>query len=161
MEPRKLGRTLGIGVRVASNMVRERLEQNSQSAQNAQPSPVNPPRSPQTRPAPGSAPIPISHKVASQAVNARRGIRAFGQALVTPFTHAGGILWLEITGLFFAMFALFFAQGVYRLHSAWNQPGEQLHLLLYVILTLGFGWFSVSSFVRARQKTKRGPTRRT
>jgi hypothetical protein len=149
MEPRKVGRTLGIGVRVASNMVRERMEQNAQNAAN---------RPPEAKPSPKSA--PVGPKLVSHATNARRGIRAFGHALVTPFTHAGSILWLEITGLFFALFALFFAQNIYRLRGAWHQPGEQQHFWLYVVLGLGFGWFSVSSFIRARKKTKQGPAGR-
>jgi hypothetical protein len=144
-----VGRTLGIGVRVASNMVRERMAQNAQSA------PATNSRPPEARSSP-KAP-PLGPKLADHATNARRGVRAFGHALVTPFTHAGSILWLEITGLFFGLFALFFAQSIYRLHGVWHQPGEQQHLWLYVVLGLGFGWFSVSSFVRARQKTKRGP----
>jgi hypothetical protein len=152
MEPRKVGRTLGIGVRVASNMVRERVEQARQAA------PSQPDGN--RRPAETES-VFSSRKMANQAANTKRGIRAFGQALVAPFTHAGSILWLEITGMFFALFAIFFAQNVYRLrgflHGAGSQSSEGGHLLLYAILTTGFAWFSVSSFVRARRKSKRGP----
>jgi hypothetical protein len=88
---------------------------------------------------------------------AKRGAKAFGQALLGPFTHVGGVLWLEITGLFFALFALFFVQSVYRVHSAWRQGPERGHLLLYCVLALVFAWFSVSSFARAYRKSKRGP----
>jgi hypothetical protein len=59
--------------------------------------------------------------------------------------------------LFFALFALFFVQSVYRVHTAWRQGPEHAHLLLYCVLALGFGWFSVSSFTRAYRKNKRGP----
>jgi hypothetical protein len=157
MEPRKVGRTLGIGVRVASNMVRQRVEEARQSSQAT--SAANQGEPTTNRPVPEAQPIPVAPRVAAQAANARRGVRAFGQALVTPFTHAGGILWLEITGLFFALFAVFFAQGIYRLRGALHgaQPGDMQHLALYVFLTLGFAWFSVSSFLRARRKTKQGP----
>jgi hypothetical protein len=88
---------------------------------------------------------------------AKRGAKAFGQAFLGPFTHAGSVLWLEITGLFFALFALFFAQSVYRLHSAWRQGLEHTHLLLYCALAVAFAWFSVSSFLRAYRKSKQGP----
>jgi hypothetical protein len=154
MEPRKVGRTLGIGARVASNMVRERLEQSAKNAKDRQAAPQ------QNRTVAGNPSVPLTHQVAHGAVTAKRGARAFGQALITPFTHAGGILWLEITGLFFGLFAFFFAQSIYRLRNSWNQPAEHSHLVLYAVLAMGFGWFSVSSFVRARQKTKRGPARR-
>ena len=104
-------------------------------------------------PAPPRASIKIDSKVAG----AKRGAKAFGQAFLGPFTHAGSILWLEITGLFFALFALFFVQSVYRVRTAWWQGPEHAHLLLYSALAVGFAWFSVSSFIRAYRKSKRGP----
>lgn len=138
MEPKKVGRTLGIGVRVASNMLRERVQQASAA-----------PQVPVSRQA---APPSAAKRVAT----AKRGAKAFGQALVGPFTHAGGILWLEITGLFFALFALFFVQSTYRVQSSWRHGPEHTHFLLYAALAIGFGWFSFSSFLRAWRKSKRG-----
>ena len=134
MEPKKVGRTLGIGVRVASNMLRQRVEQ-----------------------ATASKPAPPMRKLGSRAATARRGARAFLQAFLGPFTHAGSVLWLEITGLFFALFALFFVQSGYRVRSAWRQGPEHTHLLLYAAMAIAFAWFSVSSFTRAYRKSKRGP----
>ena len=146
MEPKKVGRTLGIGVRVASNMLRERVER----AATAHPPPS---QAGNGRPAAAAPAIPISNRVAG----VKRGAKAFGQAFLGPFTHAGSVLWLEITGLFFALFAVFFAQSVYRLHAAWRQGPEHTHLLLYCALTVAFAWFSVSSFLRAYRKSKQGP----
>jgi hypothetical protein len=153
MEPRKVGRTLGIGVRVASNMVRQKVEESRQNAQALNPGTSNEVRTP-------PRPVTVAREAASRAGNVRRGFRAFTHSLVTPFTHAGSILWLEITGLFFALFALFFGQNLYRMRGLWNQPVEERHLLMYAALTLVFAWFSVSSFVRARQKTRQGPARK-
>ena len=146
MEPKKVGRTLGIGVRVASNMLRERVER----AAAAHPPPA---QAGNGRPAAGAPAIPIANRVAG----VKRGAKAFGQAFLGPFTHAGSVLWLEITGLFFALFAVFFAQSVYRLHAAWRQGPEHTHLLLYCALTVAFAWFSVSSFLRAYRKSRQGP----
>jgi hypothetical protein len=151
MEPKKVGRTLGIGIRVASNMVRERMERAaapapaSSAAANGRPAAV-----------PASASgrsFPIGSRIAA----AKKGAKAFGHGLLGPFTHAGGVLWLEITGLFFALFALFFVQSVYRVHTAWRQGSEHAHLLLYCALAVVFAWFSASSFTRAYRKSKRGP----
>jgi hypothetical protein len=149
MEPKKVGRTLGIGVRVASNMVRERVER----AAAAHSAPVEAGNGRPAAPAPPRAGIKIDSKVAG----AKRGAKAFGRAFLGPFTHAGGVLWLEITGLFFALFALFFVQNIYRVRSAWSHGPEHTHLLLYIALAVGFAWFSVSSFTRAYRKSKRGP----
>jgi hypothetical protein len=141
-----VGRALGIGARVASNMVRQRLAQATAApaAPVADAIPLAPDPAPRPRP-----PVPGPSKTAT----AKRGAKAFGQAVLGPFTHAGSILWLEITGLFFALFALFFVQSVYRVHTAWRQGPEHNHLLLYCVLAIGFGWFSVSSFIRAYRKT--------
>jgi hypothetical protein len=68
------------------------------------------------------------------------------------------MLWLEITGLFFALFALYFAQNVYRVRAAWRQGPEHGHLLLYGALAAAFAWFSFSSFARAYRRNKRGPS---
>ena len=136
MEPKKVGRTLGIGVRVASNMLRQRVEQAAETRASRPPAP----------------PPPISNRV----VAAKRGASAFWRALVGPFTHAGKILWLEITGLFFALFALFFGQNVYHVRASWRQGPEHGHLLLYAALAAGFAWFSFSSFASAYHKSKRG-----
>lgn len=69
--------------------------------------------------------------------------------------HAGSVLWLEITGLFFALFAAFFGQNAYHIRGAWKGGPDHAHLLLYTALTASFVWFSVSSFVRAHRKSKR------
>jgi hypothetical protein len=143
MEPKKVGRALGIGVRVASKMVRERVEQGAAQP----PTPV----------AAGVPPPPARARTSSWMSTFKRGAKAFVQAFLGPFTHAGGVLWLEITGLFFALFALFFVQSVYRVHTAWSQGPEHAHLLLYCVLAIAFAWFSVSSFTRAYRKSKRGP----
>ena len=106
MEPKKVGRTLGIGVRVASNMLRQRVEQAAEARASQPPAPSPP--------------------LSSRVITAKRGVKAFGQGLLGPFTHAGKVLWLEITGLFFALFALYFAQNVYRVRAAWRQGPEQI-----------------------------------
>ncbi len=156
-----MGRALGIGVRVASKMVSERMER----ATTPGPAPIAdemPSRPVDTVSARGVSAGRVSGPARSvlageRVATAKRGAKAFGQALLGPFTHAGGILWLEITGLFFALFALFFVQSVYRVHTAWRQGPEHTHLLLYSVLAVGFGWFSVSSFIRAYRKSHRGP----
>ena len=138
MEPKKVGRTLGIGVRVASNMLRQRVEQAAEARASQPPAPSPP--------------------LSSRVITAKRGAKAFGQALLGPFTHAGKLLWLEVTGLFFALFALYFAQNVYRVRTSWRQGPEHSHLLLYSALAAAFAWFSFSSFARAYRRSKRAPS---
>src|SRR3984957_8799662 len=141
MEPRRVGRTLGIGVRVASNMLRDRVERAA-----AHPRPVT-----------SSIPVPPDRQMGNRVASVKRGVKAFGQGIWAPFSHAGGILWLEITGLFFALFTFFFVQSAYRARGSWRAGPEHAHLLLYGCLAVGFAWFSFSSFLRAYRKSKRGP----
>ena len=82
-----------------------------------------------------------------------RGAGRFGGALWKPFAHATGVLWLQITGLFFAFFALGFAGYAWRLYQS---AGVHDHRLgLYGFFAVLFLWFAVSSFWRAGRK-KRG-----
>ncbi len=76
MEPKKVGRTLGIGVRVASNMLRERVER----ASAAQSGPVE---TGNGRPAAPATPRP-GIKIDSKVAGAKRGAKAFGQSLSGP-----------------------------------------------------------------------------
>ena len=82
------------------------------------------------------------------------GAKKFGQSVWGPFVHAGGVLWLEVTGLFFALFGLFFAQNAYKLRHAWYSGADHPRFLIYVIVTLVFFYFTFSSFYRARKKEK-------
>jgi hypothetical protein len=139
MEPDRLGRKLGVGVRVASGILRDRASQAAHSMQK-------------------EAPVYVE-QVAQQKVergrSAARGARKFGQSIWGPFIHAGSVLWLEITGLFFALFGLFFAQNAYKLRHAWYAGAEHTRFMLYFAVTLVFFYFTFSSFYRARQKEKR------
>jgi hypothetical protein len=162
MEPKKVGRALGIGVRVASNMLRQRVAQAAAAQPAPQPAPVTGGIPPATAgngrqgAGPGQT-TSFNRPGNSKVATTKRGVKAFGQAFLGPFTHAGSILWLEITGLFFALFTLFFVQSIYRVLAAWRQGAEHAHLLLYCALAVVFAWFSASSFLRAYRKSKRGP----
>ena len=138
MEPTRLGRKLGIGVRVASGMVRDRATQGAHSIQQEAPSCVE--------------------RGAERGRAVGVGARNFGRSVWGPFAHAGGVLWLEVTGLFFALFGLFFAQNAYKLRHAWQSGPDHSRFLIYVLVTLTFFYFTFSSFYRARrkQRLKRG-----
>ncbi len=85
-----------------------------------------------------------------------RGSRRFGEAVWGPFAKLSGILWLEITGSFFGIFALFAASAVWThradLHPIPTNHDSRLHLFVFLAMALVFGYFSISSFVRAYRK---------
>jgi hypothetical protein len=153
MEPNRFGRKLGIGVRVASRMVKERAAQTgSKPASAPQAAPARPP---EPRP---SAPPPPPRPRKNYAEPARRvgvGTRRFGQAFFGPLKHISATLWLEITGLFFALFAIFFGQNAWRTRASALHGPEHAHFLLYTVVTLLFLYFCVSSFVKASRRGRK------
>ncbi len=89
-----------------------------------------------------------------------QGTRRFGEAVWGPVAHTGSVLWLEITGLFFALFALFFGQSAYRFRTHWKAGADHIHFWIYAVLAALFAAFTASQFYRARQKEKRNRARR-
>ncbi|GAC1415715.1 MAG: hypothetical protein NVSMB62_04070 [Acidobacteriaceae bacterium] len=180
MDPVRLGRVLGIGARAAAETVVHAVD----AATTPNPSPASPQsRSPRAqdlealRPTGAANPVrsasprtpptrnpPSAYKQAQQAVpkikttarGVREGTRRFGREIWNPFVRLSGVLWLEVTGVFFGIFALFALGAVWRLRTAWHVTSENAaehHRLLGAIAMLCvFGYFCVSSFVRARRR---------
>ena len=142
MEPNTLGRKFGIGVRIASKKLLDRAAQGSPPSAAAN----------VARPAQQSIPQPQVYAAHGKAVV--KGTRKFGEALWKPFAHASGVLWLEVTGLFFGIFALFFGINTYKLRHEWAIGPDHQRFLVYTVVTLIFGYFTFSSFYRARKKEK-------
>jgi hypothetical protein len=145
MEPNSFGKKLGIGVRVAGNIARERAAEAARRA-GARPRVEVPPR-----------PVTEMHTELKQRGRTMgqglgRGAKSFGRSFFGPLAHAGSVLWLEITGCFFALFAAFFAQNVYHLRGQYVVGEQHQKFVLYVVLTILFLYFSASSFIRARRK---------
>lgn len=82
-----------------------------------------------------------------------RGATQFGGALVRPFAHATSLLWAQITGIFFALFAVFFVEHAWMVYRAAH--GRDRLVFLYGALALLFTWFAVSTFWRVRRKQRR------
>jgi hypothetical protein len=158
MQPKKLGQVLGITARVAAKTIRERAAQ-AQAASAAHAAKASgattTPAAAQVRAASRDAGAAASQAAAAAADGGRRlarGAGRFGAAMVGPFARAGSILALQITGVFFAVFAIFFLSHAWQTVRAvgWHDRHGQV----YAGLALVFVWFTVSSFWRARRKTK-------
>jgi hypothetical protein len=130
MEPDRVGRKLGIGVRVASGMLRDRASQTAHSMQQ-------------------QAPV-----YAERGRAVKREGKKFGQSIWGPFAHASSVLWMEITGLFFGLFGVYFAQNAYELRHAWRVGAQHERFYLYLVIAAVFIYFTFSSFYRARRKQK-------
>ena len=145
MEPRNIGRALGIGVRVAGRIAGQRVA-------NPGPSSAAPPR-PQAQSVAATPGLVSEERPQAQAVGriaARTGpnlSKGIG-GLLRPFRRVGGVVWLEATGTFFLLFAALFAL---RLWQNWSGIGE-----ISRDFSIGAGviflYLGVSSFWRARRR---------
>jgi hypothetical protein len=140
MKPQTFGRALGIGLRVAGRIASQRVAAGAQAAA-SQPAPAG---APQRR-----ASGPVAGQVAAQAARgAARGVGGF----LKPFRRVGGIVWLEVTGVFFALPVVVFGPVLWRTRLSWaHGPDHRTFLVTAVIVAL-FLYLSVSSFWRARRR---------
>jgi hypothetical protein len=147
MKPEKFGRLLGTGIRVAGRVVQDR----HQDAQRAVA--VGQQLHAQVHQQTGTAMrTELSQGARTASHAAGRGMAGF----LRPFRRIGGILWLEITGFFFGMFAVYFGADVWRmrasLHPSLHHTAEHNHLLLSAAVCLGFTYLSLTAFLRARRR---------
>jgi len=145
MRPRNIGRALGIGVRVAGRIAGQRIAGPAQSGPSvpramAQSGAVASASATQAQPQARAA-----GRIAAQSGrNLSGGIGGF----LRPFRRVGGIVWLEVTGTFFLLFAAVFAL---RLWQTWFGMGRVSRG--FVIGTaVVFLYLGVSSFWRARRR---------
>jgi uncharacterized membrane protein YadS len=64
----------------------------------------------------------------------------------------GGILWLEVTGAFFFLFALVFSQTLWRMRASFNHGPDHQRFLIAAAMTAVFLYLGISSFWRARKR---------
>ena len=89
----------------------------------------------------------------------RRGSRRFGEAVWGPLVRLSGVLWLEVAGVFFGIFALLALGYLWKLREAWHSgaahAASHRSLMGAVVMLVLFGYFCVSSFIRARRRERR------
>ena len=88
----------------------------------------------------------------------KQGGKAFSAAVGGRLARLSGALWLELTGVFFGIFALFAANGAWKMRAALRDTAAthdaHVRLLFAVAMAALFGYFCVSSFVRANRRTR-------
>jgi hypothetical protein len=153
----RLGRKLGIGTRIAAKILRERAHHASSSTGSLRPTATAAtsvsigPSSRQKRPVSqvNLPPRNVSRKSLS------RGMAAGGRGFWKSFAHAAGALWHQITGVFFAIFAIFFLQCAWHLHAAWRSGPDHRHFVIYGIIGILFAYFSMTAFLRGSRSQRR------
>lgn len=88
----------------------------------------------------------------------KEGGKRFGEAVWGPFVKLSGALWLELTGVFFGIFAVFAGGGAWKMRAALHETAANhaahLHLLISVVMAVLFGYFCVSSFMKANRRSR-------
>jgi hypothetical protein len=163
MNANDFGKRLGIGVRVAGRMAGQAGQQRSQ-----QPGPsgsVSPAQAANASGAvyepkgvvemPSQRFVPTAQEILAAKQKTHKYTRAAGRGiggLLRPFGRVGGILWLEVTGVFFGMFMLLFATDAWRSRTSYAAGPLHQRFLIAAGLTLVFGYLSVSAFWRAKRR---------
>jgi hypothetical protein len=146
MNPNEFGKKLGIGVRVAGRIAQQRAQQSGPNATSA-------PGTAQTqRPSAGKDFAAKAQEVRRKAPGLTRAAGRGLGGFLRPFSRVGGILWLEVTGFFFGLFALFFATAAWKTRAGYAQGPDHQRFLIAAIATVVFGYLCVTSFLRARRK---------
>lgn len=155
MDRVRLGRVLGIGARQAAKTLMSAAE----AATAPDPSPRPTPQAPQPdrteRPAPAGRVLPNPIRVLPQAKTQARSLK---RSIWNPLARFSSVLWLEVTGSFFAIFAVIPAEAAWKLRGAARGPfsGNATRLFyVYLAMAAVFAYFAISSFIRARQRQRR------
>jgi hypothetical protein len=129
MKPHSIGRALGIGLRIAGRIAGEQVA-GSAAAQ------------------PGATTTTQSRAAGQAAKGLARGVGGF----LRPFARVGGILWLEVAGVFFLLPVIVFAPTLWRIRTSWLRGPDHWTFLVTAGIIAVFFYLSVSSFWRARRK---------
>jgi len=174
MDSVRFGRALGVGARAAAKTLVTAVDAatspNPSAGSSQQPVSNSQPRPASHQQRPASPRAAVSEQVTRTAVQAKRttegvarGGKRFGEAVWSPFVRLSGVLWLEFTGVFFGIFALYAASGAWKLRgeiveTAGNHDSH-VHFLLSAGMAVVFTYFCISSFMRARKRERSRETR--
>jgi hypothetical protein len=107
-----------------------------------------------------AAPVPdpalqtrTAGKAAGQASrNVAKGVGGF----LRPFRRVGGIVWLEVTGVFFLLPVIVFTPYLWRMRASWAHGPDHKAFLETAAVIVVFFYLGVTSFWRARRRSKSG-----
>ena len=148
MDRVRFGRALGVGARQAAKTLMSAAEAAAAPDPNAGKKPA------------AAAPVvmrPVARVVADPKV-VKVQAKTLGKSVWGPFAKFSGVLWLEVTGLFFAIFAAIAGVQVWKWRAAVHLPtgsADARRFYVYAAVFMVFGYFALSSFVRASRRSRR------
>jgi hypothetical protein len=154
MKPHSIGRTLGIGLRVAGRVAGQQIAGGAQKAA-AAPSGVA------AQAQAVRAEVTAAHRDARReakqaaqgaAIQTAKGVGRGVSGFLRPFRRVGGILWLEVTGVFFLLFVVVFAPVLWRTRMSYAHGPDHKTFWSAAAVVAVFLYLSVSSFWKARKR---------
>jgi hypothetical protein len=156
MDRVRFGRALGYGARHAAKTLLQAADAASTPAAK-RPVGANAERSQPAQ--------PQAARVAERVVQTQRTVAAtkkhagkLGRSVWTPVARFSSVVWLQVTGLFFALIAMFLAQGAWKERAAMHLPLSSHAAAKFYVLAVAFAafaYFSISNFVRAYLRERR------
>jgi len=158
MDSGRLGRVLGIGTRLAARTLVQAVD--AATAANPHASSAQPKQSKAENA--GRVAAARATETAGKMQVTERGLAAggkrFGETVWGRFVKLSGALWLELTGVFFGIFAVFAGGNAWKmrwaLHETAANRDAHSRLLISVAMAAVFGYFCVSSFVKANRRSR-------
>jgi hypothetical protein len=146
MKPHSIGRVLGTGLRVAGRIAGQRVAANIDGAASASIASGADASAP-------ARPTDAQNRAAGQAAGqATRGVARGVGGFLRPFRRVGGIVWLEVTGVFFFLPVVVFAPTLWRVRASFLHGPDHSTFLITAAIMAVFLYLSVSSFWRARRR---------
>lgn len=147
MKAERIGRALGIGFRVAGRIAGQRIAGDSAAAR-----PVQRSATAHVNGGNGVALRTRAQDASRATAQVGRGVQQGVSGFLRPFRRVGGIVWLEVTGVFFLLFALVFGWYMWQGWSTHVPPGWNRSVAVSAVFMLLFLYLGVSSFWRASRR---------
>jgi hypothetical protein len=149
MDRVRFGRALGYGARHAAKTLMKAADAATTPSPGAA-------RGPAGQAQAAAAPVDrVAEKVAQTqrtVAQTKQHTGKLGRSVWTPVARFSSVVWLQVTGLFFGLIAMFLAQGAWKERAAWRLPvgsHEATKFWVLAVAFAAFAYFAVSNFVRA------------
>jgi hypothetical protein len=152
MDRVRFGRALGYGARHAAKSLMKAAD-----AATA-PNPARPGEQPARAPTPAARVAAGVVQTQKTVATTKTQARALGRSVWSPLATFSSVVWLQVTGVFFTLLALFLSQGLWKHRALARQPlGSHATGMFYVqgAAFVVFAYFAISNFVRAHLRERR------
>jgi len=161
MDSVRFGRVLGIGTRLAAKTAKAAMDAatapnpSGKASAGSRPSVAN-----EEEPAAGLSDrvMRTAAQVQQTGQGLKEGGRRFSSAVGKPLVKLSTVLWLEVTGVFFGLFAMAAGGAAWRLRTAMHATAtnheEHVRFLAGACMAAVFGYFCLTSFVKANRRSR-------